>query len=126
MTDAAARFLPRQVPIDAYGNGGFRFDGMSHRGSLLAMPGGMAAWSVIAPSGLTRDGLGPVLEWLDAPELMLFGTGRELVPLDPALRFLLKERGMASDVMATGSAARTYNILLGEGRSIGAALIAVA
>ena len=27
--------LPRRVPIDGYGKGGFCFEGMSHRGSLL-------------------------------------------------------------------------------------------
>jgi simple sugar transport system permease protein len=31
---------PARVPIEAYGNGGFRFAGMSHRGSILALPGG--------------------------------------------------------------------------------------
>lgn len=29
---------PYQVPIDAYGNGGFRFADMSHKGSLLCLP----------------------------------------------------------------------------------------
>ena len=29
--------LPRRAPIDAYGAGGFRFAGMSHRGSLLCL-----------------------------------------------------------------------------------------
>ena len=32
--------LPRRVPIDGYGKGGFRFGGMSHRGSLLCLPSG--------------------------------------------------------------------------------------
>jgi uncharacterized protein len=35
---------PGRAPIDAYGNGGFRFAGMSHRGSLLALPSGIQAW----------------------------------------------------------------------------------
>ena len=33
----AAPFCPRRAPVDAYGNGGFRFAEMSHRGSLLCL-----------------------------------------------------------------------------------------
>ena len=37
---------PGSAPIDAYGNGGFRFADMSHRGSILLLPSGIQAWSV--------------------------------------------------------------------------------
>ena len=53
---------PYQAPIDAYGNGGFRFAGMSHKGSLLCMPSGMDAWAVTQPTELTVEALRPVLE----------------------------------------------------------------
>ena len=33
--------------------------------------------------------------------------------------------GIGLEPMSTGAAARTYNVLLGEGRAVGAALIAV-
>ena len=36
-------FVPGRAPIDAYGNGGFRFADMSHRGSILALPSGIKA-----------------------------------------------------------------------------------
>ena len=39
MTERSGKsFYPGRAPIDAYGNGGFRFAGMSHRGSLLILP----------------------------------------------------------------------------------------
>ena len=38
--------LPVPAQIDAYGNHGFRFAGMSHRGSLLCLPDGIWAWPV--------------------------------------------------------------------------------
>ena len=41
-----APHLPRPAPIESYGNGGFRFAGMSHRGSLLCLPDGSWAWPV--------------------------------------------------------------------------------
>ncbi len=43
---ADAPHLPRPALIDAYGDGGFRFGGMSHRGSLLCFPDGIWAWPV--------------------------------------------------------------------------------
>ena len=36
---------PRRAPIDAYGNGGFRFADMSHRGSILCLPSGIYGWT---------------------------------------------------------------------------------
>lgn len=59
-------------------------------------------------------------------ELLLVGTGLDIVPLPEALRRRLKDSGIGLDVMQTGAAARTYNILLAENRKVAAALIAVA
>ena len=36
--------FPRPAQIDAYGNGGFRFAGMSHQGSILCLPSGIHGW----------------------------------------------------------------------------------
>ena len=41
--------FPGRPPIDAYGNGGFRFAGMSHTGSLLILPSGIHGWR---PAGM--------------------------------------------------------------------------
>jgi uncharacterized protein len=37
--------LPRSAPIEAYGNGGFHFAEMSHRGSLLCLPDAIRGWN---------------------------------------------------------------------------------
>ena len=42
-----------------------------------------------------------------------------------AIREALRERKIIVEAIATGGAVRTYNILLGEDRAVGAALIAV-
>ncbi|HWT30522.1 MAG TPA: hypothetical protein VN240_05780, partial [Propylenella sp.] len=44
---------PGRAAIDAYGNGGFRFADMSHRGSILALPSGIEAWPVTAAAEIT-------------------------------------------------------------------------
>ena len=61
----------------------------------------------------------------DQIEVLLVGTGRDLVPLQPGLRQALRERQIAAEAMSTGAAVRTFNVLLAENRAVAAALIAV-
>jgi uncharacterized protein len=119
-------FVPGRYPIDAYGAGGFRFADMSHRGSILALPSGIKAWVPTEGNALTVEDFAQVLEESAAIELLLVGTGREVVPLTEQVRWRLRDAGIRHDVMQTGAAARTYNILLAENRQVAAALIAVA
>ena len=119
-------FVAGRFPIDAYGDGGFRFAGMSHRGSILCLPSGIHAWQVATAASLTPDDLRAVVEQAPgAIDFLLLGTGETLVPVAPPLRQWLKDRGIAVDPMSTGNAARTYNILLGEKRRVAAALVAI-
>lgn len=118
-------FVPGRHPIDAYGGGGFRFAEMSHRGSILALPSGVRAWDVTEPAGITPGSLGPLVAEAGEVDLLLLGTGLEIVFVPDSLRRFLKESGIGLDVMQTGAAARTYNILMAENRKVAAALIAV-
>src|SRR6202012_193422 len=52
-----APHLPRSAPIDAYGNGGFAFADMSHRGSLLCLPDAIWAWPIEKPEQIDRTSL---------------------------------------------------------------------
>lgn len=126
MPDTRPGFVPGQHGIEAYGSGGFKFAGMSHRGSILVLPTGVHAWAVERPEDIDAASLAPLLALPKAAvDLLLVGTGLELVPLQAALRAQLRAAGIRSDPMATGAAARTYNVLLGEGRRMAAALLAV-
>ena len=118
-------FLPGRFPIDAYGNGGFRFADMSHRGSILVLPSGIKAWPVGSMKDLMDEVLAPILAEAEEIELLLFGTGADIAALPGAFRERFREVGIGLDVMQTGAAARTYNILLAENRKVAAALIAV-
>jgi uncharacterized protein len=118
-------FVPGRFRLDAYGNGGFRFADMSHRGSILALPSGIKAWHVSGPETLSTGDFRDVIAEAVSIELLLVGTGNDLVLLGEALRRKLREAGMSVEVMPTGAAARTYNVLLAENRHVAAALIAV-
>lgn len=119
-------FVPGRHLVDAYGNGGFRFADMSHRGSILVLPDGVTAWPPISASDLTGQDFEPVFASQGEIELLLLGTGLDIVPVPETLRWRFREARIGFDVMQTGAAARTYNILATEGRRVAAALIAVA
>ena len=117
--------FPGRAPIDAYGNGGFRFADMSHRGSLLFLPSGIHGWQPQSPLTLTEADFACVVAESGKIEILLVGTGVRLEPLAPKLRQVLKDAGMAVEIMSTGAAVRTLNVLLAEERAVAAALIAV-
>lgn len=116
---------PGRAPIDAYGNGGFRFAGMSHRGSLLLLPSGIYGWPPAAASGIDRAALEQLWADADRVEVLLIGAGTEPWPIPTELHAALRERAISADAMTTGAAVRTYNVLLAEDRAVAAALIAV-
>lgn len=119
------KHYPEQVGIDAYGNGGFRFAGMSHRGGLLCLPTGMFAWPVSTPAEITLESLAPVLAAADDIDVLLIGIGPDIAAIPRELREALRERKVIVEAINTGSAIRTYNVLLAEERAVAAALIAV-
>lgn len=88
---------------------------------------------VIAPHSLQRDWppqsydelrpehFAPLLDL--EPELVLVGTGETFRYPAPALLAALTGRGIGVEVMDTGAACRTYNVLAGEGRQVVAAIL---
>jgi uncharacterized protein len=117
--------FPGRPPIDAYGNGGFRFAGMSHRGSILCLPSGVYGWEPADSRALESADFGKLLAEAGGVEILLVGMGPDLKPLPAELRAVFKEARISADPMATGAAVRTYNVLLAEDRAVAAALIAV-
>jgi uncharacterized protein len=117
------KFLPQMLPITSFGNGGFRFGSHSHLGSLLVLPSGMRAWSV-----------GEIIETSDFSELLLehqnfdlvvFGTGREMIRPRRELRDFFSAQNLNMEYMSTSSAVHNYNVLLAEGRRVSTCLVAV-
>ena len=108
--------------VTAYGDAFLEINTRRHGRSLVVMPTRLLpAWPVLDFAELNAAHFNALLEL--APEMVLLGTGlRQRFP-HPALYAALTEARIGLDVMDTGAACRTYNILAAEGRQVAAALI---
>lgn len=113
--------------IDGYGDGGFRVSGTRVEGSIIVFPDRLIAWPAATLAEVTAALLDAVKVAGTAGQvdLLLLGTGQRMAQIDRNLRQELRAAGVVIEVMDTGAACRTYNVLLSEGRKVAAALIAV-
>lgn len=110
-----------RIPVDSYGTGGFRVQGAVHAGPLGLVPEGIVAWA-----GLPD--LAPFVERAAEFDVLLVGVGAAMGPLPEGFaetRRAIEAQGAGVEIMATPSACRTYNVLLGEGRRVAAALMPI-
>jgi uncharacterized protein len=117
---------------ESAGSGGHRIDGyelgrISIRGTIYVEGLIVSAERVITGWGPehARD-LGPehvaALTELN-PQVILIGTGSRQVLPEPAVYAPALMLGIGVEIMDTGAACRTYNILLAEGRKVAAGLM---
>ena len=111
----------RQV-IQSYGPGHFRISMVEHSGPVLVTPDQSFAWPVSGAVEIAPENIAPVLAVSPPIELLVLGCGERAVFVPPAMRATLRKRGLGLEVMDTGAACRTYNVLLAEGRRVAAAL----
>jgi len=121
-------YVPGRHAIEAYGAGGFRFAGLSHVGSILATPKGVAAVAVQTPDAIDAAALAPLFAELEADpgsiEYVVIGAGARMAALAPALKDRLRAAGLRFEVMATGPATRVYNVMMDENRRVAGLFLA--
>ena len=83
---------------------------------LLDRQRGLRAWPLAPGPDLQADDLLPLLAL--QPDLVLLGTGSRQIFPAPALVALALGRGIGLEVMDNAAAARTFNVLLSEGREV--------
>ncbi len=105
-------------PIDSYGPGFFRVAGQVLQGAVLVTPWDAGPW------GGLDDTAGP-LALVGRIDVLFVGMGTEIAHVPVAFRSALEAAGIGVEVMNSPAAARTYNVLLSEGRRIAAALLPV-
>jgi len=111
--------------IQRYGNGGFKVSNVVFEGSVIVTPTATLVWPVSAMSQLTVEDFQPLIALAGSLDVCLLGCGPEMLPLPRDIKTALKDAGLTVDPMDTGAACRTYNVLMGEGRAVAAALIAI-
>lgn len=108
--------------IRAQAPGEVRINDAIYVRSLIVMPSEIVPdWGPTDFAGLNTDHFEAIARL--KPELVLLGTGARLVFPHPRLTLALIQAGIGLEVMDTAAACRTYNILMGEGRAVAAALI---
>lgn len=105
-------------PVDGYGPGFFRVAGDIVEGGVLLLPSGLSDWA-------GYDALGGILDRAREIDVLLVGTGAEIAHLPARMRSRIEAAGIGIEAMATPAACRTYNVLIAEGRRVGAVLLPV-
>ena len=106
------------VPVDGYGEGFFRIGGTAHAAPLAVLPSGVVPWGGLEDSA-------PLEQAAEVLDVLLIGMGGEIAHIPEDLRTTLEAAGLGVEVMSSPQACRTYNVLLGEGRRVGLALLPV-
>lgn len=107
--------------ILAWESGRLKIGRAWRHGHLIVAPDRIIAdWTTAAPEELRIEHLRAAIEL--EPEIVLLGTGEEMLLPDTALIAALAERGIGLEIMDTPAACRTYNVLVHEQRHVVAAL----
>ena len=104
--------------IDGYGPGFFRVGGHVLKGACLITPWDAGPWGGLDDTAVPLTLAGRI-------DVLFLGMGRDIAHPPKAFRAALEGVGIGVEVMSSPAACRTYNVLLGEGRLIAAALLPV-
>ena len=104
--------------VEGYGPGFFRAGGAVWQGAILIRPEGVVAWG-----GL--DDVAALLALAGQVDVLFLGLGSKVAHAPRALREALEAAGLGLEPMSSPAAARTYNVLLSEGRRVAAAMLPV-
>jgi uncharacterized protein len=111
--------------IQAYGDGGFRISGRRFTGSVIVLEDRILGIALEDVADIAASDFQPLEEGAEEIEILLLGCGERAGVLSPEHRARLKQAGISAEVMGTGAACRTFNLLQAEGRRVAALLIAV-
>ena len=108
--------------ITAYDETSIQINGKNFDSSLIIAPDALDFnWAPTSINDLQSAHFSKIIEL--KPELVLLGSGQKLTFPAVELYAELIQLGIGVDVMDTGAACRTYNILMSEGRRVIAGLI---
>ncbi|MBA3909976.1 MAG: hypothetical protein C0524_08815 [Rhodobacter sp.] len=104
--------------VEGYGPGFFRVAGHVLRGACLITPWDAGLWGGFQDTDSPLSLAGKI-------DVLFVGTGASIAHVPQAFRTALEDQGIGVEAMASPTACRTYNVLLGEGRRVAVALLPV-
>jgi len=108
--------------INAYDDSGVTINSRCYTNSIVVSREKLLDnWSPSLPEHIDESHIQQLI--LLAPEIILLGTGKTLRFPHPAISALAMQQGIGFEVMDTGSACRTFNVLAAEDRNVVAALM---
>ena len=116
--------LGRQL-IQSYGDGRFTISNQIYDHPVIVFPEQTVFWEPNNLTAPTLDSFEPVFDSDPTVDILLVGCGPVTIFIPPVFQQKMKETGVVLEPMDTGSACRTYNVLLTEERRVAAALIPV-
>jgi uncharacterized protein len=106
----------------AYGDDYVSVNNVAYKKSLIITPNKLdTEWNVAGFEQLREQNFEFLLTF--KAEILLLGTGRKMRFPHPGLYRSVIAAGIGLETMDTHAACRTYNILMGEGRRVAAAII---
>ncbi len=117
-----------QQIIQSYSGGVFKVSGQVYDHAVIVSPDESSKWSVgdvTDVSGLTEEHFSVFIDQSDDIDVLLLGTGADIAFLSADIRRSLRKQGLLVEMMDTGAACRTYNVLMAEGRRVVCALLPV-
>jgi len=110
--------------IQSYAHAQFRVSGTKYQGAIIVLPDQCLPWSFSKDMAeLALDDFKSLTQRKNEIDVILLGCGKNMKFLPMPLRTKLKAAGLNVDIMDTGAACRTYNVLMAEGRRVAAMLL---
>ena len=110
-----------QKVIQSYKSGVFRISGVVYDHPVFISPLEVLPWDVDSNAGV--ESLLPkhfdiVLKHEGGVDVVLLGCGKDMALMPTVIDDAFKESDLSVDIMDTGAASRTYNVLMAEGRRV--------
>ncbi|MGF1546819.1 MAG: Mth938-like domain-containing protein [Thiotrichales bacterium] len=113
---------PVKYIITSYSPGVLSINRSDYAAGIIVTPDALHAdWAVSHPENIDAATVTRLLAM--QPELVIIGTGPRLVFPPSETRALFAAHGIGCEVMDSGAACRTFNLLIGEGRRVVAAIL---
>ena len=111
--------------IESYGDGAFKISGVVYNAPVIVFPE-----SCFSPDYFEADEsnfrlLREVFQTTYSPSVLLYGTGKNISLIPEIEKEFVRQQNCVLDIMNTGAACRTFNVLCAEDRRVAAVLFPV-